>query len=186
MLKNIDDSKLLRLLISGNEDSLQHIFERYYSTVLSFMIRQCRTEEDAEDLTQEVFLKLWNGRNNLSEVASLKAYLFTMSRNTFIDHLRKRVNQIVFEKVNENLSLLDDVDNDEQDLINTIYILAQQLPPKQLEVFKLRWIEGLSRKEIAERMEISVVTVDIHIRKVLEHLRGKMRTNNLMNLFFLF
>lgn len=59
------------------------------------------------------------------------------------------------------------------------------MPAKRLEVFRLRWIEGMSRKEIADAMNISIVTVDIHIRKVLEHLREKIQTNRLLGIFLL-
>ncbi|MCC8144272.1 MAG: sigma-70 family RNA polymerase sigma factor, partial [Tannerellaceae bacterium] len=153
----------------------------------SFLAKECRAAEDCKDMTQDVFFKLWKARTKLSGVESLKSYLFTVTRNTFIDHIRKRVNQQIFEELtNYPVSELPSYDKDDQELIDELITYAEGMPQRRLEVFKLRWLEGKSRKEIAEQLNISIVTVDIHIRKALEYLKEKAEKNKLLAILLLF
>lgn len=151
------------------------------------MLKECHSKDTAKDLTQDVFFKLWKIRYKLAITESLKNYLFVIARNTFIDHIRKAVNQKIHERLNEDLSVpYNDFTDMDQDLFNELVSLAEQMPEKRKEVFRLRWIEGLSRKDIAKQMNISVVTVDIHIKKAVDFLREKAKSSKLMNLLFLF
>ncbi|WP_036930037.1 RNA polymerase sigma factor [Prevotella sp. 10(H)] len=182
-----DDSKLVDLFFTNEELALKLIYEKYFSLIYAFIGKECRSVEDTKDLTQDVFLKLWKTRHNLSNVDSLKNYLFIIARNTFIDYVRRKINQRIFEELTNYSHIeLTDYDADDKDLLNELMKYSQEMPEKRLEVFKLRWVEGKSRKEIAEQMGISIVTVDIHIRKALEFLKKKIKDNALLIVLLLF
>ena len=186
-MKKYADNELLSMLSCDNEHALKVIYERYFSLIFSFMLKECQFEDDAKDLTQEVFFKLWKVRYKLEITDSLKNYLYAIARNTFIDYVRKKVNQKVFETLNDELYISDqELADEDRDLLEELLSLADQMPEKRKEVFKLRWIDGLSRKDIAEQMNISVVTVDIHIRKAVDFLKEKAKSNKLMSILSLF
>jgi RNA polymerase sigma-70 factor (ECF subfamily) len=170
-----DDNILLIALRERNEKAFDMIFQKYFKSIYSFVYQTCKQAEDAEDLTQEIFVKLWENSRTVP-IKSLKSYLFTLARGIVVDWRRKRINQLVFEKLDEKheffMSISEQDDQvSKEELLSVIRRIAQTIPKRRQEVYRLRWIEGLSRKEIAQRMGITVTTVDIHLRKVLEYLR---------------
>jgi RNA polymerase sigma-70 factor (ECF subfamily) len=170
-----DDKILLIALRERNEKAFDMIFQKYFKSIYGFVYQTCKQSEDAEDLTQEIFVKLWENSRTV-QIESLKSYLFTIARGTVVDWTRKRVNQLVFERLDEerefymSISEPDDQVSKER-LLSIIHRIAQTMPERRQEVYRLRWIEGLSRKEIAQCMGITVTTVDIHLQKALEYLR---------------
>lgn len=178
-LKTNNDIILLIALSEGQERAFDLIFACYYKLIFAFLYKQCHSVEDAKDMAQEVFTKLWLHRHAIAPNSSLKSYLFAIAKNTFIDFIRKRINKQVFESITDSnqLNMIQEIDLDADISTEALALLhraAQNMPPKRMEVYQLRWIEGLSRKDIAQRMGITVVTVDIHIRKALEYLRSRV------------
>jgi len=175
------------LLIFDEQKALKLIYDKYFSLVYSFISKECRSAEDSKDLTQDVFLKLWKTRSRLYEIESLKNYLFISARNTFIDYVRRKVNQEIFEELTAyNASDSQEFELNDQELIDVLLKYSEDMPEKRLQVFKLRWIDDKSRKEIAEQLGISIVTVDIHIRKALGFLKEKVKANSLLAILLLF
>jgi len=186
-LDKYNDDALVSLLVSGEEKGLRLIYEKYFSLIYSFIAKECHSAEDSKDLTQDVFFKLWKSRHTLPKLESLKNYLFIIARNTFIDYIRRKINQRVFEELTTHTAIeVSDIEINDQELIDELIKYSKEMPEKRLEVFKLRWIEGKSRKEIAEQMGISIITVDIHIRKALQFLKEKVKANNLLAILLLF
>lgn len=186
MNKNNEDNKdyedkLIALLISDNEKGLRIVYKKYYPLVYSFLIKESGSAEDSNDMAQDVFLKLWKTRHRLVNIKSLKDYLFIIARNTFIDFVRRKINQRVFEELSAYTeNELSEWESDDQELIDELIKHSEKMPPKRLEVFRLRWLDGKSRKEISELLGISIVTVDIHLRKALDFLKDKVKSNNLL------
>jgi RNA polymerase sigma-70 factor (ECF subfamily) len=177
---NIDDDKiLLSALREGNERAFDMIFRKYSKSIYHFVCWTCQSKEDAEDLTQEIFVKLWENAKIVA-IVSLKAYLFTIARGMVVDWTRRKVNRLVFETLVEEKLAMQPTESDTEEkilfeqLLLSVQQMAQTMPAKRLEVYKLRWLEGLTRKEIAQRMGIGISTVDIHIRKTLEYLRSTL------------
>jgi len=179
---------LLTKLRKGNEKAFDQVFENYSDAIYNFLRKNCLSSEDAEDLLQEIFLKLWLYRENIQPDSSLSSYLFTIARNTLLNYIRDRAKKRLFEFLINEAELKDSFkeneDNDMSCIIREIDEIAQGMPPKRKEVYELRWIEGLSRKEIAEKMEISIVTVDIHLRKAIDYLKSVVKKTGFYFLFF--
>ncbi|MDR1919769.1 MAG: RNA polymerase sigma-70 factor [Tannerellaceae bacterium] len=173
----IDDDKILLIALrEQNEKAFDIIFRKYFKSIYHFVYKICKSSEDAEDLTQEIFVKLWENAQTVS-IVSLKGYLFTLAKGMVIDWTRKKVNQLVFETLADKHAVCaEEFESNEKAffeyLLSMIHHIAQSMPERRREVYCLRWKEGLSRKEIAERMGISVATVDVHLQKALESLRA--------------
>jgi RNA polymerase sigma-70 factor (family 1) len=174
-----NEEELLRLLKGGSEFAFAQIFDRYRPQVYRTARRFLKSTELAEEIVQEVFLKLWLKREVIGEIERLDAFLYTMSRNLTFDALRKLSTEMVAKK---DISLGAEQSEDIADhaLQETQYSeLLQQavslLPPQQKQVFHLAKVEGLSHEAIAQQMNISRLTVKAHMAKALQSIRNHLQ-----------
>lgn len=183
--------QLIRAFKKGDAEAFKLLFERYHKRLYSFLFRLLKTKEDAEEIVQETFLKIWENRENYWEEYPFESLLFRIARNTSLNYVRKKVNRKIFE---DHLNFFTEVSESPADQ----YILFQEtqsiietilngLPPKQKEIFLLQKVEGLSRQEIAEKLEISVITVDHQLFKANKHVKEEFKKFHLLmiNIFFL-
>lgn len=158
-----------------NEDKFNHLFLTYRERVLGFVLLMVKEREAAEEITQEIFLKLWLCRETLHEIDNPEAYLFTAARNRTLNHLRKAANDLQLLK---ELALhMTPAHNDVEDVLLTheYYRIISNgvalLPPQRRMVYKLSRTEGMNHEEIAEKLNISKNTVKNHLVKTLSFLR---------------
>ena len=125
------------------------------------------------------FIKIWERREEFIEGYPFDALLFKIAKNAFLNFTREKVNRRVFE---DHFHLLVDLDTSEADdyiifkeTREIIRLLIDGMPPRRREVFILKKIEGLSRKEIAEKMGISIITVDSHLLKANNYLKDELK-----------
>lgn len=147
------------------------------------------SKEDAEEIVQESFIKIWEKRENFLEGYPFDAYLFKIAKNSFLNHNRKKVNQRIFE---DYLEYADELSSDNTDdyvifkeTLDIINAIIQEMPPRRREIFNLRKTEGLSRQEIAEKLQISVITVDNQLLKANNFMKEKLKKHNLLNALFI-
>jgi RNA polymerase sigma-70 factor (ECF subfamily) len=172
------DKRTLLLLIQGDESAFESIYRTYSAWVYNFFLSILSDEPAAEDLTQNVFLKIWEKRADIDPDAHFEAYLFTIAR-----HLAYRVRGDYLTTESLTASLQDrqeDVDISTEQEIEAVslreYIdsLVEQLPPARREIYRLSRIHHLSNKEIAERLSISVKTVETQLYRSLQFLKAKL------------
>ncbi|GHT67471.1 RNA polymerase sigma-70 factor [Bacteroidia bacterium] len=171
------DKILLAALREGKEKAFDMIFQKYFRSIYQFVCQNCRNKKNAEELTQDVFVILW--QNKETPIDSLKGYLYAVARNIVVNWTRQNVNRQLLEiLINEQRVLADKSDLSEkltfERLLSMVHKIAQSMPKRRFEVYQMRWVEGLSRKEIAQRMGISITTVDIHLHKGIEYLHSAM------------
>lgn len=182
--------ELLLLLKEGNMVAFDTIYKQYCKRLYGFVIRYVKQEEDAEGIVQEVFIKIWENRDKIDVYSSFESYIFTISYNSVIDLLRKRVHE---KKYLEHLSSLQEVENgfeitDEihfNELNDRIQYLLNKLTPRQKEIFQLSREEGLTHEEIAKKLCISVSTVKNHIVSVLKFLKSNIDSGMAINALFI-
>jgi RNA polymerase sigma-70 factor, ECF subfamily len=183
------NSELILLIQKDDRVAFYHIYERYSKRLYGFVLRYIKQHEDAEEIVQEVFVKIWESRNKIDAYSSFEAFLFTIAYNTTISLLRKRTNE---KKYLEHLKSLQQADNspDLIDEINFIELngrvqsLLNELTPRQKEIFHLSREEGLTHDEIANKLEISVNTVKKHMGNTLTFLRTQINSNLTINVLF--
>jgi len=182
------ESKILKELKKGDHAAFEKIFERYSKQLFQFSLSYLKSEETAEDIVQDVFIKIWNNRRELKTDTSFQSYLFTIALNS----IRKYFNQL--SKLNElkhdilfDLSeLKSDFDerSDYQTMLDKLEELINQMPEKRREVFIKKKIEEKTLKEISEELNITTKTVEYHITESMRFLKIEFEKLKVRGLIF--
>lgn len=164
-----------QLIASGDRAAFEEAFRAHYRPLCAFAGTYLKDRDRSEDLVQELFVKLWNERERLNVTGSLKAYLFSAVRNRSLNELEKVVRM---KPLNEGLhdAPQDETPTEEDHTWRSARVLAaiEALPEERRKVFKLSRNEGLKYHEIAERLGISVKTVENQMGKALKTLREEL------------
>ncbi|MDR2039723.1 MAG: RNA polymerase sigma-70 factor [Bacteroidales bacterium] len=182
-------SALLEQFKEGDKKAFEDIYVHHSKKVYRFAKRYMKHHEDAEEIVQEVFIRLWEARESINPEMNFDNYLFTITRNLIFNQHRKKVNESYFQtfvlasfEENENQLLEDEIST--QDLSRYIDEIVNKLPPKQQEVFMLSRKQMLTYKEISAQLNISEKTVEAHIYQVLKTIRKYLIRGITFFLFF--
>ena len=182
------DKDLLLLIQKDDKVAFYNIYERYSKRLYGFVIRYIKLEADAEEIVQEVFVKIWESRNKIDVHSSFEYFLFTVAYNTTMSLLRKRSSEKKYLdylkaiQINNAPDLIDEIHFNE--LNAKVNSLLNELTPRQKEIFQLSREEGLTHDEIAKKLDISVNTVKKHIVNTLAFLKSRIDNGLLINLLF--
>jgi RNA polymerase sigma-70 factor (family 1) len=171
------DTKLLIELKSGNHLAYTEIYDRYYYLIFIFAYKKLRDEELTKDFVQDLFIKLWDKRDTLSENGKLSSYLYISIRSRIFDyfaHQKVQHKYLDFLK-SYQLSAYEKTDHliREKELSHYIEKQIQALPKKMRLIFELSRKEHLTHKEIAERLETSEHNISKQIVNALKIFRTK-------------
>lgn len=180
---------LIRDFKKGNTKAFEKLFKIYHKRLYAFIFELIKSKEDCEEIVQNAFIKVWENKESYKEEYPFDAYLFKIAKNAFLNHNRKQINRRVFEKHFEIYTEVIDESTEEhlQFKETKIFIdtLINSMPPKRKEIFTLQKIEGLSRKEISEKLNLSIVTIDSHLMKANKQMiEGFKKFSFLILLFF--
>ncbi len=189
-MKNSKSNKeLLLLLQKGDRVAFYNIYERYCKRLYGFVLRYIKVEADAEEIVQEVFVKIWESRNKLDAYTSFESFLFTIAYNTTISLLRKRANEQKYlehlksiQQIQKTPDLIDEIQFKE--LNEKVKNLLNELTPRQKEIFQLSREEGLTHDEIAQKLNISLNTVKKHMVNSLSFLKSRIGSSLIVSLLF--
>ena len=187
--KQIDEHSLVLRLIDGDEDAFCELYASYKNRLIYFAMRFLKSREYAEDVFQDAFTIIWQGRRFINPDASFSSYLYTIVRNRILNQLRDLDNQ---DRLKEQI-LAHAVDYTEEtkqqimadDLRHLIACAMQQLTARQREIFKMSREEQMSHREIADVLGISVNTVQEHISTSLRILRMYLEKHKVMGADFI-
>lgn len=175
------DEFLVRELKDGSEKAFQKIYEHYLNDIFSYSMALVRSEEAAEEIVQEVFLRLWLNAETLVPELSLRSYLFTIARNLSFDFLRKAANS---RKLREEIFYFGSAlhDQTQEELIHAEYDLLRKkaietLPPKRRRIYTLSREEGMSYEDISRELGISISTVKTQMSKALQSMKEYLQLN---------
>ncbi len=175
-------------LRKGNVNDFEDLFNKYANRIYSFGIKYLKSKEDAEELVQNVFLKIWEKKDHLKTEGSFQSFLFNIAYHNICNTFRKRLNQRIYlEHLSED-TFIDKPADDNIDYKNTLEQVEQlvsKLPENQRLAFQKSKNEGLSSKEIAKELNISSGTVDNYISSTLKYLSKKLGKNSLYIILFL-
>lgn len=158
----------------GDKDAFRELFQEYYGKTNSFLLNFLHDEAICEDLTQEIFVKVWMMRHILPEVRSFNSYLYRMSKNAALNYLRSAYREIHgdgFDVADD--VLLEDALSAKQKL-KIVGSAISSMPKKRRSIFIMSRILGLPNDKIAERMNVSKKTVENHINLAGKELRKVM------------
>ena len=159
---------------NGDVQAFEQAYILYRQKLYAYFLKKTTSEEDAKDLLQITFSKLWQYRESLSEDYLFEQHLFHIARTVFIDFLRKENKQ---QKIKESIKVIDNQKMPEEylpqfEFNNRLQKLLSGMPLVRKRVFELHKIEGYSYKEIAELLSISIKSVDNNLSKAMKYLRS--------------
>ncbi len=161
------------------QDNFDKIYLAYFYRLHRFAKEYVLSDEDAENIVQDVFLMLWEKRHIVEVQISLTAYLFSLVKNKCIDYLRhKNVSQEFKEELNYKLSSLEEINQafrSDEEIEKFVTDAINKLPERCRVIFIKSRIEGKKYKEIAEELNISVNTVENQMSIALKKLRVELK-----------
>ena len=187
-LVNNSDRELIIRLKQNDLKSYELLFHKYYNLFLAFAEGFVKERAAAEDIMQEIFMRLWIYRERLDEGRSLYNLLFTMTKHRIYDHYRRMYK---IESIHRPVSDRDEagaetaLEIDAEMMREVIARRIAGMPPQRQRIFVMSREENLSRQEIAERLGLSVRTVDKHLELALRELRNHLKDFQFILLLFL-
>ncbi len=188
--KELHRNKLLvKEIVAGNEDAFRALYDSYADDVYGYGLSLLKTKSSAEEIVQEVFLKVWEKRHTLNPDLSFKAYIFTIARNQIFNFIKK---------MNYSGRLRDEIKYMAQRFHSPVERKIREmelekikcqaldlLPPKRRLIFEMSRNEGMSYEDISRELEISISTVKTQMSKALKTIRTFLLKNDDIVAFFL-
>lgn len=162
-------------MAAGDQQAFRLLFDRYWEKMYANTLQFVKSAAKAEDLTQEIFIKVWMSRERLTAVNRFDAFLYTMSKNMILDEFRKRVLPIVQEN-GQDIYLPSDLPSAQdklefKDVEIQLNAAIDRLPTQMQLAFRLSRFQGMSHDEIAREMNISRVTSKNYIARSIAAIR---------------
>lgn len=175
-----ENERLLLLQASeGDEEAFARLFRIYRDKLYAFTYTISRSKEIAEDVVQDVFLKIWQQRGRLNTIDNFNAFLFRMSYNHTINLLKRLYKEtLVFMEASERNNrspLLPDEQTIYNILQQSIAEIVSRLPPQQKAVYQLSREQYMKQEDIAKKLHISISTVQNHMTQALRTIREQLR-----------
>lgn len=173
--QGIINKKLILIAVkAGNYKAFGQIYNQYYQKVFNYALRFARDKDAAEELSQDVFVKLWENRDKINEDKNFDAFLFTLIRNNFIGALRKKAQEKTY--INQRVNVEEGLNTVAQhiDYVDTKKMASEalaKLSPQAKSVYILSREKFYSHEEISECLGLSKNTVNNHITKSIKQLR---------------
>ncbi len=185
----MNEVQLVRKLAEGEFDAFDALFKLYHKNLFHFALSLLKSAEDAEDVVQEVFVRIWENRDKIKMRHSFKSFLFTIAYNIIVDHLRKRMADAKFrEKLGRIVEKGIIREGDHlvyKELDNQLRTVLSQLPPQQKRIYKMHRELRMTYKEIGQNLNISPNTIRNQFSDALKFLREQMKSESLLILLFI-
>lgn len=175
-----NEAVLVEKIAQGDATAFRAVFDHYWDKIYSMALTYTKSSILADDIVQDVFVKIWRKRDLLPTVEKFDAYLFITARNELIDVLRKKVEHVPLEghyDLREEGSMVPDAALSFKESEALVHEAISKLPPQQQRIYRLSRIEGRSQQEIASELGISVNTVKVHMNKALHFIRQHLSEN---------
>ena len=186
MMKSADnkvdecDRQLVRKISEGSKTAFGQLFFEFYYDLCDFTLSIMHSKDEARDVVQDVFLRIWKRRSGWEIHTSLKIYMFQAVRNEALNHIAKKKSLLRLKREFARASLTDmeesgrEWNDEERKVVKRIWEIAEEMPEKRQSVFTLHRKHGLSYKEISGIMGITRKTVENHMGEALKYIRERM------------
>jgi RNA polymerase sigma-70 factor (ECF subfamily) len=182
------DYLAVKKLKQGNVNAFDDLFKKYSPRLYNFSLKYLKSDEEAEEIIQEVFLYIWEKRDGLKPESSFNAYLFTIAHNIIKKHFIKKAKDNAFKDdlIYEFLKPEDNLDKtiDYKFLLEEVEKIIDSLPLRRKEIFIKRKYYGLRVKQIAEDLNISPNTVENQLAAAQKQIMEELKKEKLSGLLF--
>lgn len=173
---------LISELKRGNEQAYKYLYSNIYKDIVHYVNGLTRDYNKAEDIVQDVIVKLWKNRSEIEISTSIKSYLYKASYYSFINEYKKDMRKESLSEKIQKTAILELIENDDEHTQKKLKYIAQiieQLSPKRKNIFILSKTEGLTYEEIASHLGISIKTVEAQMSKALYEIRSQIKAANM-------
>ncbi|RNI26761.1 RNA polymerase sigma-70 factor [Rufibacter latericius] len=174
-------------LTTGDVAAFERLYLALEPKLFAFAMKLVRSREDAEEIVQEVFLKVWEKRASLDPTQNLDGYLFTTAKNLVYNKARHRVYEFAFGQYLADYGVVSENSTqtalEHKELVQLFEETCASMPPVRRQVFVMSRAEGLSNTEIAKALNTSNSNIENHINKALKMLREKFKSYDIVYSF---
>jgi len=183
-----DEREIFGWIKKGNEKAFETLFHKYYGLLCAYAARIVSNKDAAEEIVQDYFVKLWEKHEQLSVETSVYNYLFRSVKNHCVNYIQHNKIKLKYARsVAEHTEsqITEEFDFPEPDIFEKIEISINSLPEKRREIFRLSRRDGLKYHQIAEKLQISVKTVETQMSLAFKTLREQLRNTKFFFTFLL-
>jgi RNA polymerase sigma-70 factor (family 1) len=173
------EKEILLLVAQGNELAFEKLFNHYSNRIYSVALRLAHSTSIAEEVVQDVFLKIWSRRAGLTEIKDFSAYLYTVAKNEVYQMLHRLARQ---QQVAEESEAEREPYHNETDLFvlsrdyeRLLVQAVDKLPPQQKKIYQLMKEQGLKREETARLLNLHPETVKTHLAQAMRNIRASLK-----------
>ena len=168
----------------GDKAAFDLVYYAYEARLFAFALKLTHNPDDAKEVVQEVFLKVWERRELLEPQGNFEGFIFTIAKNIVYNKARHRVYEMAYKKylshsADPSASVTEEM-LEFRELERLIRSACEELPPMRRKVFLLSRMEGFSHNEIAEKLNTSTSNIKNQIYKAMIFLKEHLRTNNVV------
>lgn len=188
MLSEEGLNRIVKGLVRDDKKALDELYQHYYPRLYGFSKGFLKVEDDIDDILQDVFVKIWLNRRKINSVETFNSWIFTIAKNAILSYFREKTRYNEFETRVQQLATTEVVLNSEleyEDLKKQTDKIIANLPEKRKEIFRLSREEGMSYKEISEKLGISIKTVEDHMLHALRYLREQLKGFDILTLLYI-
>lgn len=180
MFEDIEDQELMELIKNENLDAFNELYSRYGRLVFNLAYKWTRNINEAEEVTQEVFEKIWVRRNTyVMKKSKVSSWIYKICQNTAFDFLRRKKKTSYLDESQLDFLVDDSINLENEIEMHAIRQLLRNaiadLPKEQQEIIKLMYFEGKTQKEIAASLNIPLGTVKSRVKLAMTKLRRKIK-----------
>jgi len=183
-----DDKKLIVALKANDHKAFDSLFRKYAQKLYNFSLVLIKDKFVAEEMVQVVFLKIWEKRHLIEEHYSFQSFLFTIAHHEIISWIRKTQSEqrktLIFHTNNSLVTNETEIKIEFQNYETLAEQLIELLPEKRRLIFNLSRKEGLSNKEIAQKLSLSLKTVENQMTAALRFLRKNLEKESILGLLY--
>ena len=176
---DLPDKSLLEQVKAGHYGAFELLFERYYNQLCNYASHLLGESFDSEDIVQDIFVRIWEKRNSLNFIDSIKSYLYTSVKNSCLNYKKAdsvRQGYVSISRLTEP-EFTDDVEVEQEEFRYQLFLCIDKLPSRCREVFFKSRFDLSKQQEIAEDLSISIKTVKAQIGKALKYLKLCLETS---------
>lgn len=174
-IDNRSDSLLVLGIRKNDREAFRTLYNRYSKKIYYFSLRYFGVKEESEELVQSIFINIWEHRKSFDETTQVKSYIYKSALNYIANYLKKKA--ICARFIESEISKAESHSENTyheilyHDLESSLTSIIKRLPAQQQKIFQLSRMEGLTNKEIAGKLDISVRTVENQVYRVLKMMK---------------
>ncbi len=181
---NIQLKELQKTVASGNEMAFTQLYLHFGKKLVHFSVSLVRSKEIAEEVVEDVFVRLWSNRSQITGIENITVYLYVAVKNRSLNSLSQKARELIAAPFDYLDTVIDEFAPDPYNIMITSEMMTnmqhaiEDLPPRCKMIFKLVREDGLRYKEVADILNISVNTIDVQMAIAVRKICTALRINN--------